>query len=431
MVPDYVDVTTCSLTITTTACVVDSCLAGYNSNGRSGTIVCDITGGEDNALSYGGDGLFCAPALCTAGSDGATGTIDCDEVGGTVGGKTGSCTCDCNAGYTGNDCAADINECADISVEYPAILYGSDDDGMMGSYGSYGSYSSASSSSSLVYTTTEEATTAMPTTTHEAACGAGGTCTQTNDGSSQTVNTYYCSCAAGYEAGGEQAPCTGTGPKGSVEGTLRLGGIAQDFFEENTDELTAAFTSTLATTADVDRSWVTISSVEYVEFVLPETLQRRLGAEDASAGSVLASYSIIVTSKDQATNVESAILATASGKGATEFASLFVDAVQLSTGTVLNITVEEVGTESSYDDDGSDDDGSDDEGILLIVVGCVVAGVVILLIIAVAGYFATHSGRDEVLWHNGDKKKGKTRRNTFSSSHTSATSASYTTVHGL
>jgi len=114
IIPDHVDVTTCSLSQSDTVCVVNSCLAGYDSNGLDGRIICDIRGGEDGALSYAGDGLFCAPALCTTGSDGATGTIDCDEVGGTVQGTTGSCTCDCSAGYSGNDCAtADSDDTSD------------------------------------------------------------------------------------------------------------------------------------------------------------------------------------------------------------------------------------------------------------------------------------------------------------------------------
>jgi len=341
-----VNVAACSLSQENTACVVNGCDAGYNSNEKSGSIVCDIMGGVDGALSYSGE-LFCTPARCTPGDSGIAGTVVCDAVGGTVGGTTGSCSCDCNSGYEGNDCATcaagyggdnceDIDECA---------------------------------------------------AGNDAVCGAGGTCTQTNDGSGQTVDAYYCACADGYAEGGEKTKCADHPDQRTIETVYQIGGLGEEFYNENTPAVKAAMRQATATVTGVVLSAVTVTKMEYVA---PAVAARRVLAD--GTGVISATCHIAYLASEQGETIISALLET--GESSDGFVDAFVEAFEAETGELLDtstITVEDV---SAAEADGLDSsaDGSSDGGMdVTIVVIIVCAAAVVLVIIVLVAFGMTRN----------------------------------------
>jgi len=206
-------------------------------------------------------------------------------------------------------------------------------------------------------------------------------------GANEYVSSNVCTaCAAGSTkdagspASGPDTACDG--PSESVGGVYKLGGVTQAFFETNTGSITAALRSTIATTATVPLASVTMSNVKYM-------LSNNVRRLNNGAGTISASYSIIVTSESQAKQIFSAIIATRDAPSA--FVSLFVTAVAAETGTTLSVTVKEVDTQSSYDNNSSANDDSDDNNTVLIAVLCTVAGIVIIL--AIVGFMVSRNNK--------------------------------------
>ena len=59
------------------------------------------------------------PTACTSGDGITAGTIVCDAVGGTVAGMVPGCTCTCNSGFHGSDCASAYRLTAIAPVNAP------------------------------------------------------------------------------------------------------------------------------------------------------------------------------------------------------------------------------------------------------------------------------------------------------------------------
>jgi len=312
--------------------------------------VCDISGAgngdEAGALSYDSSDppLFCSASDCYASDDGATGSIPCGSAGGVAGGRTGACTCSCNAGYEGTDCTTAIICDADQYVSDNAC----------------------------------------------APCAAGATNAAGDDASGADT---ACEVAVTTTATPSLIPQTTTPPPSqtdNIEGSYSIAGISQTFFNDNTQAVTAALRSTLATTAGVALDAVTMIEVKYVS----EAARRLLADGD---GTVTADYAITFSSADEADAAVSNIMDTAAGTAATDFVNAFVqtfnnDAVA-NVGDPLNATelsvaaVEAEVAVTTQSNDGSDgsSDGTDTTPIIvaiILAVLCVIVAVIICVIVS-------------------------------------------------
>jgi len=144
--------------------------------------------------------------------------------------------------------------------------------------------------------------------------------------------------------------------------------------------LEEAFTTSIASTAGVNTSEVTVNDMEF-EYA---TRSRVLSDSD---GTITVLYTIILSSDESASDIISTLEDSVSGSGAETFLEVFVQAVFLQTGQALDadsVTIlTATATSTTVDDDDSSD--STDEVSLLSLLG--VLAVLVLLVVGAASVY--------------------------------------------